>query len=265
MNPVETIQQLRVSVATFNRVVFQHPQNETMMLALERQATVMEGGIVRVQAQPFGGGVHILNPRTLQKIIGTIQYDSERSRHEQDFRILIPPSKWELIKEYCLRHLADEEDVELETVPHRELMEEFAETFNVYLNPHQYSAQPLGFVIENNPVRSDNAYARGQLTVHLYRVFEVRIVDAMLGRVMLTVSQLYSDQALGERALRGFEHGGEGHANSILTVPLNAVTEAYLALPPEMRYGRIVVEDHELDESVLAVLGDIEVPQYQRV
>ena len=265
MNPVETIGQLRVSVATFNRVVFRHPQDDTLMLALERQATVMEDGTLSVQAQPFGGGIHILNPRALQKIIGKIQFDSERSRDEQDFRILIPPSKWELIKEYCLRHLADEEDVELETVPHRELTEEFAETINVYLNPNQYTARPLGFVIENNPVRSDNAHARGQLTVHLYRVFEVQIIDAMLCRVMLTVSQLYSDQELAERARRDFDKGGKGHANSILTLPLSTVTESYLALPPEMRYGKIQIDNHELDESVLAVLEDIEVPQYQRV
>src|ERR1043165_9932818 len=69
MNPVETIGQLRVSVATFNRVVFRHPQNDTLMLALERQATVMEDGALSVQAQPFGGGIHILN-RSEERRVG---------------------------------------------------------------------------------------------------------------------------------------------------------------------------------------------------
>src|SRR5512138_46707 len=62
MNDITEIKQLRVSVATYNRVLFQHPDDDTQMLALERQATVLEEGKVNVRAQPFGGGIHILNP-----------------------------------------------------------------------------------------------------------------------------------------------------------------------------------------------------------
>ena len=42
MNGVDTANELslRVSVATVNQVVFHHPLNETLMLALERKATV---------------------------------------------------------------------------------------------------------------------------------------------------------------------------------------------------------------------------------
>lgn len=265
MNKIVTPDQLRVSVATFNRVLFTDPQDGILMLALERQATVLKDGGVRIQAQPFGGGIHILNPTPLQRIIGKIQFDSERSRHEQDFRILIPPSQWERIKQYCLQHLADEEDLELETLPHRELTEEFSDTINVHLNPSQYTAQPMGFVIENRPVQTDNAYANGQLTVHLYRVFEVRIVDVTLCMVMQSINQLYSDQDIGERARKDFEEGGRGRANTILTLPLEKVTEAYLGMPPETRYGKITIENHELDETVLAILPDIDVPQYERL
>ena len=75
------------------------------MLALERKATVLEDGGVSVLAQPFGGGIRILDPTSLQKIAGEIQFDSERSKRDQDFRILIPPSKWEAVKRYCLHHL----------------------------------------------------------------------------------------------------------------------------------------------------------------
>ena len=265
MNKLAAPDQLRVSVATFNRVLFTHPQDGNLMLALERQATVRKDGSLRIRAQPFGGGIHILNPTPLQRIIGKIQFDSERSRHQQDFRILIPPSQWELIKQYCLQHLADEEDLELETLPHRELTEEFTDTINVHLNPSQYTVQPMGFVIENSPVRTDNAYADGQLTVHLYRVFEVQIVDVTLCMVMQSINQLYSDQEIGERARKDFEEGGRGRANTILTLPLDQVTESYLALPPERRYGRITMEGHELDETVLAILPDIDVPQYERL
>lgn len=262
---MDEIKLLRASVATYNRVVFQHPEDGTRMLALERKATVMKDGTVSVLAQPYGGGVHILNPTPLKKIIGEIQFDSERSKHERDFRILIPPSKWELIKEYSLRHLEEEDDIELESEPDRELTEEFFETINVRLNPGQYTVRPLGFVIENRPVRTKNADAPGQLTVHLYRVFEIDIVDPVLCKIMLTVSQLYSDSDLGERAQQDLEYYGKGRSNTILALPLNQVVETYLSLPSEERYRKIVVDDHELDESVLVLLENVDVPQYQRL
>jgi hypothetical protein len=265
MNDITEIKQLRASVATFSRVSFQHPDTGMQMLALERQGTVLEDGSVNVRGQPFGGGIHILNPTPLQKIIGKIQYDSERSKHEQDFRILIPPSKWELIKEYCLRHLKDEEDIDLETEPDRELTEEFFETIKVKLNPGQYTVQPLGFVIENNPVRSENAYARGQLTVHLYRIYEVQITDPTLCRILLTISHLYTDQEVAALAQQDSDNYGNGRFNTVLTLPLDSVKDSYLTLAPETRYREITVDQHVLDESVLAILPDIDIPEYQRM
>jgi hypothetical protein len=208
-----------------------------------------------------------LNPAPLQKIIGKIQFDSERSKQEQDFRILIPASKWELIKQYSLHHLTldDDDDIELESGPDRELTEEFMETINVKLNPGQYKVQPMGFVIENSPVQSRNDYARGRLTVRLYRIFRVEIIEPILCRIMSGISQLYSDQDLADLALQDAEHGGLGRANTILTLPLSSVRNAYLALPPAERYNKIVIDDHALEESVLAILDGIDVPQYQRV
>jgi hypothetical protein len=265
MNDITEVKQLRASVATYNRVLFHHPDSGIPMLALERQATVLEDGRVSVRGQPFGGGIHILNPTPLQRIIGKIQYDSEQSKKEQDFRILIPPSKWELIKEYCLRHLKDEEDIDLETEPDRELTEEFFETIKVKLNPGQYIVQPQGFVIENNPVRSENAYARGQLTVHLYRIYEVQIVDPTLCRIMLTISHLYTDPDVAALAQQDLDNYGKGRFNTILALSVESVREAYLALPLEERYREITVEHHALDESVLAILHDVDVPEYQRM
>ena len=256
---------LRVSVATLNQVVFSHPQSGTLMLALERKTTALEANNIRVRAQPFGGGVRILNPTPLQELIGKFRFDSKWSRHEQDFRIVIPPSKWELVKQYCLSHLENPEDLELESLPHRELVEEFEETLNIHLSPDQYTVQPVGFVIENHPVQTDNAQVRGQLTVRLYRTFKVEIIDDALCKTMLTASQRYSDQELRLLALKDFRSGNTGHANTILTLPLNLVFESYSALPPEQRFQKIIIEGHELDESVLAVLGDIHIPQYERV
>ncbi len=267
MDDIDNPQQLRASVATYNQVIFPHPEDGTMLLALERKATVLKDGSVSVRSQPFGGGVRILNPASLQAIIGKLQFDSERSKQEQDFRILIPPSKWELIKEYCLHQLEfdDADEIEIESGPDRELTEEFMDAINVKLNPMQYTVEPLGFVVENNPVRSKNDYALGQLTVHLYRVYKVQIVDLTLCKVMWSVSQLYSDKELGEHALQNFENGGKGRANTMLTLPLRQVRESYLALSPEVRYRKIMIDHHELEESVLVVLEGVDVPQYQRM
>ena len=255
---------LRVSVATLDRVIFREPKTENIMLALERKATLLNNGSVWVRAQPFGGGVRILDQKHLQEIIGRMEFDSERSKYEADFRILISPSKWELVKQYALQHLEDQDDTELEAVPHRELVEEFEETLGVSMEPDQYTFQPTGFVIENHPVPTDNANVYGQPTVRLYRIFEVEIVDVALCNTMLSANQLYSDHQLGMLALEDFQNGGMGRGNAILTLPLSLVTESYSALPLETRHRKIAIESHELDESVLAILGEVDVPQYER-
>jgi len=256
---------LRVSVATYNQVIFHHPQSNLLMLALERKATATRDGSIKVRSQPFGGGIRILDPNPLKEIVGEIQFDSERSKQEGDFRILIPSSKWETVKEYCLHHLANPDDTELEATPDRELTEEFAGTMSVNLERNQYTVQPLGFVVEDNPVPTDNADVRGELTIRLYRISEVHIIDMELCKMMITVSQRYSDRDLGELALKDLQNGCTGRVNSMVTLPLNAILERYRALPPEMRYRKVMVEGHDLDESVLTVLEDLDVPQYQRI
>lgn len=257
----------RVSVATYNRLLFPHPQNGRLMLAFERKATARNGGgkVFQVWAQPFGGAVRILDPAPLQEIVGAIQFDCDRSEREQDFRLLIPPSRWEAVKQYCLKRLANHEDGELESSPDRELVEEFAGTIKVDLKPQQYKVRPAGFVIENDPIPTDNIYAPGRPTVRLYRIFEVHILDGALSKIMLETSQRYTDLDLGTLAVKDAQNGGKGRVNSILVLPHDQVKESYLALPPQQRHGKLILNGHELDESVLAVLGDIDVPQYERV
>jgi len=256
---------LRVSVATYNQVLFPHPENGTDMLALERKATVSEDGSVNVRAQPFGGGVRILDPDPLKQILGEIQFDSERSQRDQDFRIVISPDKWDLVKRYSLEHLGNPDDPEIESTPDRELIEEFEETMQVVLRPTQYRVEPLGFVVEDNPVWTNNWYARGYLTVRVYRIYLVQIIDTELCDFMLTASQKYSNQELETQALKDLQNGGRGKANSVLILPFDRVVSAFSALPPETRYRKIEVEGHDMDESVLVVLGEVEVPQYQRI
>jgi hypothetical protein len=255
---------LRVSVATLDRVVFPHPQEGSPMLALERKASVAREGGVQVRAQPFGGGVRILNPAGLETLAGPIVFDSQRSQGEQDFRILIRPADWEAVRQYCLQWLANPNQMELESTPQRELVEEFAEVLGLQLKPEQYSYQPGGFVVENDPRPTGNVYAPGRPTVRIYRIFEVRMVDDALSKRMLAASQQYSDVELGRLVRQDFESGGRGRANAILTLPLDEVIAAYRRRPAAMRYQTIRVADHALDESVLAILDGVEAPQFER-
>jgi len=252
---------LRVSVATYNQVNFPHPETGMTMLALERKATVLRDGKVDVRAQPFGGGVRILDLHSLTSKLGDIEFDSRRSKQEQDFRILIPPATWGLVKQYCLDHLGNPNDHEIESSPDRELIEEFEETLHVHLKPGQFMVRSMGFVIEDDPVLTDNWYAPGNPTVRVYRTYKVQIVDAALSGAMLDASRQMTDDGLARRALEN----GRGRVNSIVVLPLHLVRETYLALAPQARYRRVVVEGHELDESVPAVLDHVDVPQYQRL
>jgi hypothetical protein len=256
---------LRVSVAILNRVLFPNPRNGISMLALERKAVGLKDGSTRTWAQPFGGAVRIVDGAPLESLIGPIRFDSERSKLESDFRILIDPTQWEALKAYCCRALADPENHELESSPHRELAEEFEEALGMELQEDQYTSRPSGFVIEDRPTPTGNSRARGLPTVRLYRIFEVQIVDQALCETMLASSERYTEEELEALAQQHLQNGERGSAHSVLALPLQAITDAWLAYPPDLRYRNIRVDDHELDESVLAVLEDIQVSQYERV
>ncbi len=87
----------------------------------------------------------ILNQKPLMKMLGKIQFDSERSKQEQDFCILIQPSQWDVVKQYCLEHFEDPTDLDLESGPDRELVEEFKEVMGVSLKSSPYTVQPTPF------------------------------------------------------------------------------------------------------------------------
>jgi hypothetical protein len=197
----------------------------------------------------------------LKEIVGEIQFDSERSKQEQDFRILIESSQWEDVKQYCLLHLANPNSPEIESTPERELTEEFEETLGVKLQRSQYTVESMGFVVEDNPVETDNWYARGLSTVRVYRTYKVLILDPDLCKTLFDMSGQVSDEELGARALSN----NTRRANSVLALPLDKVRETFLAVPTKKRFNKIEVNHHILDESVLAVLEDVDVSQYLRL
>jgi hypothetical protein len=258
---------LRVSVAALVRVLFEHPKGDELMLALERKATLLEEDdqqLVDVKSQPFGGAIQISDLGALQKRIGNFHFDSPESHSYQDFRLFIKPSAWQAVLHFCLQCFSDPDDTVLESNPGRELAEEFAETLNISLKPDQYICKPVGSIIENEPSPTENVNARGYPTVRMYQIFEAHIVDESLAFAMLTNSQRDSDRALHELALQDYHNGGPGRANAVLTLPLSQITALYLATSPKARNTSISFQDHQLDETVAAVLEGVRVPKYQR-
>ncbi len=236
------------------------------MLALERKATLLENGdktSVYVRAQPFGGAVRLLNAESLRDLIGDFQFDSERSRTEQDFRILIRPGMWTTVKEFCQQHLCNTDDSVLETDPSRELIEEFAECFQATLAPTQFVYRPVGLALEDEPTPTDNIHSPGVPTVRLYSIFAVTITDSAMCEALLSASQRYSDLALGDLAMKNAQTTGRGRANSVLTLPLSRIDAFYHALPPDLRYRSSVMDGHLLDRNVPAILDKLDIPQLQ--
>lgn len=258
---------LRVSVATLCRVVFHHPEEEKMMLALEHKAFLDyygDGTQVIVKAQPFGGGVRILNQKELMKITGGFNYDSKRSHTEQDFRIYIQPSRWGNLRDFCLKSTRQNDPPLLESDPTRELEEEFNDALGIQLNPRQYSVKPLGVVVEDKPAPTSNLRAAGALTARIYFTYEVHIHDPDLICLMLSDSETNTASNMRKRVLDEAGKGNKGRANAILAVALERIRETYLALPEETRVEPMHYEGTLLDGNVAAVLEGVPVPKYQR-
>jgi hypothetical protein len=238
------------------------------MLALERKATLRQteyGLNVDVKAQPFGGAIRILDFRALRELIGNVHFDSERSHSEQDFRIFIRPSAWEIVREFCIQHLSRVDDPILETDPGRELAEEFADALKISLKPGQYIRKPVATVVEDDPAPTENIHTNGVLTVRVYRIFEAYISDSSLARTMMMNSESLSHQDLCALALEDAQNGGKGRANAILALPMQAISAVYLAMSPNERNAPVLLGENRLDETVPAVLDGIAVTKYQRL
>jgi hypothetical protein len=259
---------LRVSVATLVRVIFIYPINDELYLALERKATLHEmdyGRVVEVKSQPFGGAIRILDLNAVHDLIGDFHFDSARSRAEQDFRLLIRPSSWSVLREFCIQHLSHIDDPILETDPTRELVEEFSDTLKINIQPGQYVSKPIATVVENKAAPTDNIHAKGILTVRVFRIFETYISDSSLAYNMMKNSESLSDQDLRELALVDVQNGGKGRSNAMLVLPLKHLTDNYSSMLPKERNLPILFEKHRLDETVPAMLEGIVVPKYQRL
>jgi hypothetical protein len=164
-----------------------------------------------------------------------------------------------------LLHLVKPGDAILETGPQRELAEEFMDALHIHLKAGQVLVRGAGLVVENTPAPTANLYSPGMPTARIYRIFEATIRDSSLGAALLENSRRYSDPDLKALAAAERVHGGKGRANAVLALPLEEVTRAYLETPLPQRARPMIVDDHIFDPSVIAVLENVDAPQYEKL
>ena len=256
---------LRVSVGALVKVLFTNPATGQITLALERIATLRKfNGIssVDVTAKPFGGGVRITNPKELKRIIKDFQYDSERSRQERDFRILIHPEMWGKIKETCNEHLHDNRKRIFDYSPDRELVEEFEDSLKIKIKPDEYILIPKGMVIQDLKIKTNNVRAQGMPTVRIYYIFEAWIKSHELVKLILTKSRQFSEDNFKKAALEDAERGGKGRANSVLTIGIDVLRDFCNSIPLEKRGGNINFGVHKLEGNVLSLFREVKSLNY---
>jgi len=254
---------LRVSVAALIRVWFEHPESGQTMLLLERTATAHEVNgrrDISVRANPFGGAVRITGPRALNELIGHFHYDSMRSRQERDFRIQIHPGAWEKVKVVCGEQLKAKSAGALETSPERELAEESEECLKVKITAAAYQLTPRGMSIEDRPTPTDNPPAAGAPTVRVYYLFEARLQNPGLIRIVLANHAAYSDPDLAAMAWKDAQRGGKGRANAVLVVGQRELESECQTTTARLGTGPIRMNGHRLDPSVWAILPDTPLP-----
>jgi hypothetical protein len=259
---------LRVSVATLVRVLFSHPQHGSLMLAFEHKATWLSDDAfpkVTLQVQPFGGAIRFRKLNPLLDTIGRFNFDSDRSREENDFRIFIRPEDWPEVKAFCLDELNDPIDGALESEPSRELREEFRDALGIELSRHDYSLRGLETVIENIPVRTENVHAFGSESVRIYRTFEASIEDPVLANLLINNAIRNGPDELRKIAQDDLKSGGWGRANGVFTAELESLRQFYLAVLPEHRSLVHTFNGANLVGNVPVILDNVNVPNYRHI
>jgi hypothetical protein len=258
---------LRVSAATLARVEFPHPNHGILMVALEHKATVnpSEKGLeARVHAQPFGGAVRLLRLAALYERLGGFNFDSVRSRSEQDLRLFIQPASWPDLMAVCRRALQTDPPL-IEVDPSRELREEFADSLAVELLSDQFSIERSAVLVERQPSPTANLRAAGQPTARIYWTHKVTILDEGLCQLIAEHSERQSAADLGEAALADAQGTGWGRANGIFLAPLVQIEAAYQAVPSQARAEPLPFADTWLAGNVPAVLDGVTSPRYERL
>ncbi|MGW8314689.1 MAG: hypothetical protein ACWGNV_03740 [Bacteroidales bacterium] len=249
---------LRVSVGVLIRVLFHHPVDGQLMLALERTSTLIKAkgkSEVVVRTKPFGGGARILKPDELKDLIGNFNYDSKRSQEEGDFRILINHDNWGKIVALCREHLSGKRVGVIDFSPVRELSEEFQDSLHILITSNDYSLSPGGMRIEDELTPTENVNARGFPTKRIYYLYDAWLESSAIVAMTMENSRKYSDRDLEKMAVEEAKQGGKGRANAMLSLPLVQLLEFYRSVQHVSKDSPLSYRGHQLDGNIPAILG----------
>jgi len=172
-----------------------------------------------------------------------------------DFRILVQPSSWDKIKQICRNHFNGTEYGILDHSPERELEEEIESCLNLKIRQDNYTAQLADLFIEDEPQKTKNMRARGFSTVRIYYIYEARLKNPELIRMILENSKRYSEADLQDMAWQDSRQGGRGRANAVLALPLHELKDRYSSIPGGTNRGSVHFNEHLFDGNVWAVIG----------
>jgi hypothetical protein len=219
---------------------------------------------VRVITKPFGGGVRILNPEWLRTEVGDFNFDSLRTREENDFRIFINPKHWDRLTQFCRVHLITQGEI-LESSPRRELVEEFHDALNYELLQDQYHLEWSKLVVEAKPARTGNPRSMGSLTSRIYSVHKMHILDLQLIMGLIENSIDKSDQELREIAEEDYLGGGKGRANAASVLDYAQFINVYKNISEADQGEPAHLFGHDFDGNTLAILDEVESKKYSRL
>ena len=100
--------------------------------------------------------------------------------------------------------------------------------------------------------------------MRLYRVFEARILDPGLWRVIRANSAERSNDDLQQLVMQDWRGNGRGRANACIALPMVAVRRFYGSMPFEKRNGPVAYNGITLEGNIPAILEDVPSPKYKR-
>ncbi|MFZ0455919.1 MAG: hypothetical protein WAM24_19380, partial [Ignavibacteriaceae bacterium] len=186
--------------------------------------------------------------------IGEFNYDSELSKQEKDFRVLVRPESWVKIKGICREHLTGLEKTVIDISPNRELSEEFEDSLRIKLTSENYYLKLLGMAIEEKPDETENIRSKGIPTVRVYYIYLAEIISSGIIKMMLANSKQYSDNDLRKIAMEEKRKGGKERVNAGLTLEPDELGAIYSSLQFKRNNEPVYFGQHRLSGNVPVII-----------
>ncbi len=212
---------VRVSVGSLTLLTISDPLDQKEYFAFERRAT---GSSERgrktwsTKSVPFGGAIKIKDKSALVDLIGDFDFDSDESRENNDFRIIVDRRKWKKIKIFCERSISQNNKRVIDFDPFDEIKEEIWKPTKIEVTRKKLSTKRIGTFANDFPVPTENINTPGKQTYRFYCLYNTRVVDQQLAKKLLKHADLRMDKECGFTAIKSRRTKGDGRYNSILMV-----------------------------------------------